>query len=133
MIKPHKKRIKIIIKTALEEFQIIKADQIKNLERITMEISLIGGKIKVKRIGNYLDEFEMNELEAKINTEIKILENKENRARKTIKFIEKSKSKLREMETIKTPNILANTLSVLVEEIKEIHIRYRKICCKSQY
>ena len=40
-----------------------------------------------------------------------------------MKGIEKSKSKLREIETLKTLNILAN---MLVEEIKEIHIRYRK-------
>ena len=80
-------------------------------------------KIKVKRIRNDLDKFEMNKLGAKINAEIEILEKKQNknRARKIIKNIEKSKLKLREMETMKTPNILAN---MLVEEIKGIHTRY---------
>ena len=48
-----------------------------------------------------------------------------------MKGIEKSKSKLREIETLKTLNILAN---MLVEEIKEIYIRYRKyLKYKSRY
>ena len=43
---------------------------------------MLEGKINIKRIRNDLDEFEMNELEAKVNAEIKILEKKENRTRK---------------------------------------------------
>ena len=46
---------------------------------------MLGGKINIKRIRNDLDEFEMNELEAKVNAEIKILEKKENRTRKITK------------------------------------------------
>ena len=84
-IKPHKTRKKIIIKRALEELEIVKTDEIKNLERIAVEISMLGGKINIKRIRNDLDEFEMNELEAKVNAEIKILEKKENRTRKITK------------------------------------------------
>ena len=38
-----------------------------------MEISSLEGKIKVKRIRNDLDKFEMNKLGAKINAEIEIL------------------------------------------------------------
>ena len=65
--------------------------------------------------------------------EISLLEKKQNknRARKIIKDIEKLKLKLREMETMKTPNILAN---MFVEEIKGIHTRYgRKFKISDQY
>ena len=39
------------------------------------------GKIMFERIRNSLSEFEINELEIKINAEIEILENEENKIR----------------------------------------------------
>ena len=42
-----------------------------------MEIVILNQKLKIKRICNSLDKSEMNELEAKVNEEIKISEKKE--------------------------------------------------------
>ena len=39
---------------------------------------MLKGKIRIKKICNNLDGFELNESEAKINAERKILEKKEN-------------------------------------------------------
>ena len=47
-----------------------------------MEMSMLEGKLNIKKMWNNLDEFEMNELVAKLNTEIEILEEREKQARK---------------------------------------------------
>ena len=47
-----------------------------------MEIVMLNEKLKIKRIYNSLNKFEMNELEAKVNEEIKISEKKEIGAKK---------------------------------------------------
>ena len=43
---------------------------------------MLEGKLNIKKMWNNLDEFEMNELVAKLNTEIEILEEREKQARK---------------------------------------------------
>ena len=87
-IEPSKERI---IKIALEGFDAVKTNQIKNQEKIGMEIVMLNGKINIKRVWNNLDEFEMNKLEAKLNAERKI-----RRERKT------SKKKYKKHRNIKT-------------------------------
>ena len=73
-----------------------------------------------------LDKFEMNELEAKVNEEIKILQKRKNKARKNIKSMEKLKSKskstLRDIETIKTIKFLLaqGTNNIFIRSIKKI-------------
>ena len=47
-----------------------------------MEMSILEGKLNIKKMWNNLDEFEMNGLVAKLNTEIEILEEREKQARK---------------------------------------------------
>ena len=47
-----------------------------------MEMSMLEKKLNIKKMWNNLDEFEMNELVAKLNTEIEILEEREKQARK---------------------------------------------------
>ena len=54
----------------------------KNLEGLEMEIVMLNGKIKLEKLGNTLDEFEMNELEAKLNTKIEVLEEKKKKQKK---------------------------------------------------
>ena len=54
----------------------IRTKIIKNLKEIEMKLLMLEQKVKIKKIWNNLDEFEMNELEAKVNAEIKILANK---------------------------------------------------------
>ena len=99
-IEPHNKRI--IVKTTLEVFDAIKTNEIKNIRRIAIEISMLEGQLNIKTIWNNLDEFEMNELVAKLNAEIDILEKRDKQKRKYIKNIEELKLELREMEAIKT-------------------------------
>ena len=47
-----------------------------------MEMSMLEGKLNIKKMWNNLDEFDLNELVAKLNTEIEILEEREKQARK---------------------------------------------------
>ena len=52
-----------------------------------MKIAMLNGKIKIERLRNTLDEFEINELEVKLNPEREILEEIEKPAIKNIKNI----------------------------------------------
>ena len=49
-----------IIKTALEGFDAIKTNEIKNQEKTEMEIVISNRKVKFERLRNTLDDFEMN-------------------------------------------------------------------------
>lgn len=92
-----------------------------------MEILMKNGKIKIKKLWNDLDQYEINKLEAKVNTEIEILKKKENKVRKIIKDIEKSNLKLEELEMMKTGD-------ALLKEIKDNElelIRDIQVNCKS--
>ena len=86
-----------------------------------IEMVMLNGKFSLKWIWNSLYEFEMNELKAKINEEIKISKKKENWARKNINNLEKIdselKSTLRDIQAIKTIKFL------LAHGIKDIFIR----------
>ena len=82
-IEPHNKRI--IVKTTLEVFDAIKTNEIKNIRRIATEISTLEGKLNIKTIWNNLNEFEMNELVAKLNADKEILEKRDKQVRKNIK------------------------------------------------
>ena len=52
-----------------------------------MKIAMLNGKIKIERLRNTLDEFEIYELEVKLNPEREILEEIEKPAIKNIKNI----------------------------------------------
>ena len=82
-IEPHNKRI--IVKTTLEVFDAIKTNEIKNIRRIATEISTLEGKLNIITIWNNLNEFEMNELVAKLNADKEILEKRDKQVRKNIK------------------------------------------------
>ena len=94
-VKPPQKINKIIIKAASGLLKTIKTNEIKMLERIAIEISMLERKLNIKGIWNTLVQFEINELEVKVNDEIKISQKQENRRRKNIKNIEKLKSELK--------------------------------------
>ena len=51
-------------------------DEIKNLEETEIEIINLKGRIRIERIKNNLENFEMNESEAEVEEEIKILKEK---------------------------------------------------------
>ena len=109
------------ITTALEELEIIKTNEIKNLKEIATEILMLKGKLNIKRIWNNLAEFETKEFVAKLNAEIEILKERE-KNKKKIKKPEKLKLNLREMEAKETKFICY----MLEELIKAMCIRYIK-------
>ena len=102
-VKPPQKINKIITKAASGLLKTIKTNEIKILERMAIEISMLERKLNIKGIWNTLVQFEINELEVKVNGKIKISQKKENRARKNIKNIETLKSELKfSLRDIKT-------------------------------
>ena len=66
-------RIKLVIGKARHEINLMVSDEMKNLDDIGIQIMMKEGKIIIKRLRNDLSEFEMNELEIEIHTEIEIL------------------------------------------------------------
>ena len=59
-----------------------------------------------ERIKNSLNEFEINELEIKINAETKILNNEEKKIRCVIDYLKKSKSELLDLHVKKNRDII---------------------------
>ena len=59
----------------------------KNLDDIETKIMMEERKIIIKRLQKNLDEFKMYELEMKLNAEIKILKNEENKIRNIIDLL----------------------------------------------
>ena len=62
-----------------------------------MEIVMLKGKIIMERIKNNLENFEMKELEAEVEEEIKVLKKKENKLKiaiDAIKYLELEKKKI---------------------------------------
>ena len=59
----------------------------KNLDDIETKIMMEERKIIIKRLQKTLDEFKMYELEMKLNAEIKILKNEENKIRNIIDLL----------------------------------------------
>ena len=84
-------RIKLILDKAIDEIDLIIADEIKNLDGIEMKIMMQEGEIRHERMKNCLDEFEMNELETKINNEIEILKDEEKKIINIIDCLKKIK------------------------------------------
>ena len=66
-------RIKLVIGKARHEINLMVSDEMKNLDDTGIQIMMKEGKIIIKRLRNDLSEFEMNELEIEIHTEIEIL------------------------------------------------------------
>ena len=76
--------MKLVIDKAIDEINLLIADEVKNLDDIGMKIMMKEGKMIIKRLRNDSDEFEMNGLEIKINAEIEILRNEEKKIRNII-------------------------------------------------
>ena len=62
-----KKRIEIIIRKSSEECKTMKTDKIEIVEEIEMEILLLKGRIKIRKLCNDLDEFEIEKGKIKKN------------------------------------------------------------------
>ena len=57
--------MKLILDNAIDDINLITADEIKNLDDTEMKIMMQEGQVRLERIKKSLDEFEMNELEKK--------------------------------------------------------------------
>ena len=57
--------MKLILDNAIDDINLITADEKKNLDDTEMNKMMQEGKVKFERIKKSLDEFEMNELEKK--------------------------------------------------------------------
>ena len=57
--------MKLILDIAIDDINLITADEMKNLDDTEMNKMMQEGKVRFERIKKSLDEFEMNELEKK--------------------------------------------------------------------
>ena len=57
--------MKLILDNAIDDINLITADEMKNLDDTEMNKMMQEGKVRFERIKKSLDEFEMNELEKK--------------------------------------------------------------------
>ena len=57
--------MKLILDNAIDDINLITADEMKNLDDTEMKIMMQEEKVRLERINKGLDEFEMNELEKK--------------------------------------------------------------------
>ena len=58
--------MRITLENAINELNLMIVDEIKNLDDTEMKILTQEGKMRLERIKNNLDEFEMNALEIKM-------------------------------------------------------------------
>ena len=101
-------RMKLILDNAIGDLNLVIKDEIKNLSDLETKVIMKEWKIIFERIKNGLNEFEINELEMKINAEIKILENEEKKIRNVIDCFKKSMSELLDLYTKKTYRFVKN-------------------------
>ena len=111
-------RMKLILNKAIDEINLIIADEMKNLDDIEMKIMMQKGKIRLEIMKNSLDEFEMNASEIKINAETEILKNEEKRIRNTIDCLKNSSLELLDLYTNKKRDI--------TDYFKELEYEYKK-------
>ena len=80
------------------------------------------GKIKMSKLWNKLDEFELNDLETKLKEEIEILNDKEKVIKNAIPIYKKSKSKLIDLCETKMRNALLriNIESSILKELEKL-------------
>ena len=57
--------MKLILDNAIDDINLITADDMKNLDDTEMKVMMQEEKVRLERIKKGLDEFEMNELEKK--------------------------------------------------------------------
>lgn len=70
-------KIREIMRKELEQLEIIRIDEEKNLEEIEMEIVILKGKLIIERKKNDLEEFEMKQLEVEVKAETELLKKDE--------------------------------------------------------
>ena len=71
--------MKLILDKAIQEMNLIIANEMKNLDDIEIKIMMQERKVRFERIKNSLEEFELNALKIKINAEMEAIKNEENK------------------------------------------------------
>ena len=97
--------MKLILGKAIDEINSIIAYEMKDLDDIEMKIMMQEGQIRLERMKNSLDEFEMNALKIKLNGMIEILKNEEKKIRNTKDCLRKSRPELLDLYTNKRTDI----------------------------
>lgn len=80
-------RIKVLIDKAIDEINSMLKNEMKNLDDIETKIMIEERWAVMKRLWNNWDEFKMCELGIKINAEIEILKDEENKMRNVIDYL----------------------------------------------
>ena len=92
----------MITSESLEDLDVVRTHEMKNLEEINFEI------VMLERIKDKLEEFEMNLLETEIKERIKILQKKRNQVRKIFQEVNESELHDNEQKILKIASILIN-------------------------
>ena len=80
-------RIKVLVDKAIDEINSMLKNEMKNLDDIETKIMIEERWAVMKRLWNNWDEFKMCELGIKINAEIEILKDEENKMRNVIDYL----------------------------------------------
>ena len=80
-------RMKVLIDKAIDEINSMLKNEMKNLDDIETKIMIEERWAVMKRLWNNWDEFKMCELGIKINAEIEILKDEENKMRNVIDYL----------------------------------------------
>lgn len=80
-------RIKVLIDKAIDEINSMLKNEMKNLDDVETKIMIEERWAVMKRLWNNWDEFKMCELGIKINAEIEILKDEENKMRNVIDYL----------------------------------------------
>ena len=95
----------------------------KNIDDTETKIMIEERKIIIKRLCKNLDEFKMYELEIKLNAEIKILKDEENKIRNIINLLKKLKVRLLSLYGEKNRNITFYKKFLSVKRLKKQKIK----------
>ena len=87
-------RIKLIIERATDEINLIMKQEMKNFDDIETKTMMEVREITIRKTKENLDEFKIHESEIKLNADIKILKEKENKIRNIIDYLKKLKVRL---------------------------------------
>ena len=100
LIKYEINRINMISNKSLEQLDVVRTSEMKNLEEINFKIVII------ERKKNNLKEFKMNVLDTELKEKIETLQKKRNEARKILKEVNQSESNYNEQDILKIAKII---------------------------
>ena len=112
--------MKLIIEVAIDEINPIIKDEIKNLEDIETKIMIEERWVAIWKLWKNLEGFKINKLEIKLNAEIKILKDEQNKIRNVIDLLKKIKVRLLSLCGEKDRNITFRKKVISIKRLKQI-------------